>query len=91
MGRKKLFQYFLVGTLSHKSLFRKMASKNFNLSQVSHCHTNRYAVSPKEKNALIIINCHIVTQIAMQRDSQQKLLQTFSGVTLSHKLQIDMR
>jgi acetolactate synthase small subunit len=82
----KLLQSFFGVTLSHISRCSETVSKNhFNLSQVSHCHTNPDTVRRSAKTSSIFLRCHTVTQILMQWDGQQKLLQSFLGVTLSHK------
>jgi hypothetical protein len=75
-------------TLSHKLECSKIASNNtsINLTQVSHGYTNCYAVRRVAKSAFFFFSCPTVTQIAMQWDGQQTMLQSFSGVPLSHKL-----
>jgi hypothetical protein len=47
--------------------------------------TNCYEVKQTERTAQIFIRCLTATQILMQEEGWQKLLQSFSGVTLAHK------
>jgi hypothetical protein len=73
---------------NYKLVWGKTDRKNCsNLYQVSHCHTNLDAVRGLAKTTSIFLRCHTVTQIVMQWDKHQKLLQSFLGVGLSHKSQ----